>query len=191
MSDNEIVIEPVDTLRDEHETIERLLFGLEGIADHIRYDEKFPEKDVEEAIRIAVEFTDQCHTTKEELAVFPVLEDASPRVGKEVIRPLAMEHLTIRKLLSAIRNLIPLAARRDGPARVRLAKDLGLYTELVREHIRIEEERLLPEVARSLGRGKRAAIAAEFRRMEESEGDPERHRRFQDTIRRLVLNYCV
>ncbi|HKZ64262.1 MAG TPA: hemerythrin domain-containing protein [Thermoplasmata archaeon] len=188
--DDEIVIEPVDTLRDEHEIIERLLFGLEGIADRIRYDVKFPEEDIEEGIRIAAEFTDGCHTTKEE-ALFPILAKASPNVGNAMVQELTGDHLTIRKLLGAIRNLIPLAARRKGPARDRLARDLRLYTRLVREHIRTEEERFLPEVARRLGRRKRAAIAAEFRRMEEAEGDPGRNQRFQESIRYLVLNYCV
>ena len=183
--------EPNDTLRDEHEIIERLLFALDGLADHIRYDKDFPERDIEEALGIAVEFADWCHHAKEEFVLFPALRKASPRRGGEIARRLTSDHMAFRKLVKAMRNAVPLAAIEDGPPRAHLAKELGLYTRLVREHIRIEEQRLLPEVERSLGRRDRAAIAAEFDRLEKMEGEPGRHRRFEDAIRRLAVAYAV
>jgi len=178
-------MEPNAILREEHEAIEHLLAAVEGMGTRLRR-EPLPKADLDAAMAAITEFADQCHHAKEEKVLFPALAQASPKVGAELARRLTSDHRAFRKLVGDTRALLP---RTDTASRQQLSKNLLTYARLLREHIRIEEEQLLPEVERSLDAGARERIAMEFDRVEEAEVGPGVHERHHEAIHRLAHTY--
>lgn len=180
--------EPNEGLKSEHEAIGELLVVLEGLAERMPGGAILPRGDLERAMAVVVELADRCHHAKEEEVLFPALAKASPEEGAELARRLTSDHRAFRKLVQPIRRLIPLAET-NGGSRTQLTKNLISYTRLLREHIRIEEEMLFPEVERTLGATERARIAEEFERIEEEEIGTGMHDKYHDIIRALAQVY--
>ena len=180
--------DPSETLREEHAAVEHLLAAIDGLAEHVRKSGQVPAKDFERAMTVVTEFADRCHHAKEEKVLFPALSRASPKVGAEIARRLTSDHKAFRQLVASTRDLMPKA---DEPqARSLLVKNLGTYTRLLREHILVENEQLLPEVARSLTPAERARIAEEFERVEEAEVGRGMHEKYHVMIHALADKYA-
>lgn len=181
--------EPSATLRFEHDAIQVLLSVLDGMAHRLRVNEAVPREDLDDAMTVVVEFADRCHHAKEEQVVFPALRKASPEIGADIARRLTSDHQAFRKLVRAMRDLCPKARTRKS-ARVQLAKYFSTYIRVLREHIRIEEEQLLPEVDRSLAPAQRAEFAERFDRVEAEEIGWGMHEAYHAMIHRLAESYA-
>ena len=179
-----------EVLLSEHEAIEELLGAIEGMAARMRNGAGVPTGDLEEAMWVVVGFADRCHHAKEERVLFPTLARASPPVGAEIARRLTSDHVAFRKLVGAIRELIP-KARKDKASRNLLVKDLDTYARLLRQHIEAEHEQLFPEVERAIDPDAEARLAAEFERVEVEEIGAGMHDRFRATIRRFADLYAA
>jgi len=182
------MIDPTATLRSEHVAIEGLLTVLEAMAKRLAANEPVPREDLLDAMTVIVEFTDRCHQIKEEDLVFPALSSASPMVGADMARRLTNEHRTLRRLVASMRELLPRASATK-TARAQLGKDLRTYSRLLREHIRIEEETLLPEFDRTVGATERTRIAREFDRLEREDVGWGLHEAYAAIIHRLRESY--
>lgn len=177
---------PSEELRHEHDAILDLLKAVDGLAETVAKD-TLPREDLQRALTVMVEFADRCHHGKEEEVLFPALREASPHRGAELARRLTSDHQAMRKLVASIQDLLP---RADRPAaRRQLAKNLTTYPRLLREHIRIENEALLPEVEASLSSEEQARIARAFERVEEEEIGPGKHEEYHGIIHDLVRRY--
>ncbi len=137
---------------------------------------------------VITEFADRCHHAKEEVVLFPVLVKASPETGADLARRLTSDHRAFRKLVGSTRELLSRAEDDEG-SRGQLAKNLDTYTRLLREHILIENEQLLPEIERSIAPEERARLAEEFERVEREEVGPGMHARYHEMIHRLGHKY--
>ena len=188
--EEEMTQEPDDVLRSEHELIETLLFAVDGIAARVGSEEPFPREDVKKAMVVMVEFVDQCHHAKEERFLFPALSENSPGKTKELTRRVSSDRRAFRRLVAQMRTHLP-TAEADRRARRRLANELALYSRLVHNHVRIEEERILPEADRILGSAARRRMTARFERLEADERDAGRHARHQAMIRELAQAYAT
>lgn len=180
--------EPGDVLQHEHEAILTLVEALEGMVDRIRTADEVPEADLGQALEVIMEFADRCHHGKEEEILFPALARASSE-GAELTRRLTSDHKAMRKLVGVIRELLPRATD-DDEARRQLAKNLATYPRLLREHIRIEDDRLLAETQRSLSPEERARVVREFERVEREEIGPGEHERYHALIQELADRYA-
>ncbi len=183
------MMEPNDVLREEHEAIELLLSAVEGMAGKLHEKGPYPRRDVETALSIVTEFADKCHHAKEERTLFPVLSKASPEVGAELARRLTSDHIAFRKLVGTMKEQT-VKGEKDDAARAQLAKNLGTYTRLLRQHIFIENTELLPEVERSIPEAERARLAAEFERIEETEIGAGVHEKYHRMIHKLADAYA-
>lgn len=180
--------DPGDALKIEHETIERMLAALEGMAARMEKDTDVARDDLLDAMMVIVEFADRCHQTKEEDVLFPALAKASPRVGTDIGRRLTDEHRTVRRLMISIRDLVPRALHtRSG--RQQLAKQIRAYVNGLREHMHIEESQLIPEMGRSFTAEERVRVAEELERVECEEVGRGMHDAYVAVINRLNKAY--
>jgi len=181
--------DPNEVLREEHEAIELLLSAVEGMAGHVHRGGAYPRKDVESALTIVTEFADKCHHAKEERTLFPALSKASPQVGAELARRLTSDHITFRKLVGTMKEQTA-KGETDEKVRALLVKNLDTFARLLREHIRIENAQLLPEVERSIPEAERARLAAEFERIEAEEIGAGVHEKYHHMIHKLADAYA-
>ncbi len=181
-------MEPNDVLREEHEAIELLISAVEGMAGVLHGKGTYPRKDLETALTIVTEFADKCHHAKEEKTLFPVLAKASPKVGAELARRLTSDHVAFRKLVGTMKEQTA-KGEADATVRALLSKNLDTYARLLREHIRIENTQLLPEVERSIPGAERARLSEEFERIEEQEVGAGVHEKYHGMIHRLAETY--
>jgi len=179
--------DPSGVLRSEHEAISHLLDSLDGIAGRIRADDVVPKDDLLDAMIVASDFADRCHQGKEEDVLFPALVKASPR-GPEIVGRLTAEHMSLRKLIDAIRMTIPDTSTRKA-ARKSLVRSLTAYSKLLREHMRLEHQVLLPEVERAIPKEERARIAQAFVRVERDIIGLGMHAAYDSIIQRLAAEY--
>ncbi len=180
--------EPGEILIREHQEIRRLLSALDGMADFIRRKDALPDEYMEKAVAVVAEFADKCHHGKEEKALFPAISKASPNAGAELARRLTSDHRAFRKIVESMVELIPDATiKRD--SRTLLAKHVSTYSRLLREHMRVEEEQLVPEVEGAIEPAKRKEIAREFERMDEESMGRGGHQKYVDIIDELAKAY--
>jgi len=176
-------------LKEEHEAIELLLSSVEGMAGTLNGKGAYPRKDLESALTIVTEFADKCHHAKEERTLFPVLSKASPKVGAELARRLTSDHIAFRKLVGTMKEQTS-KGETDETVRALLSKNLDTYARLLREHIRIENTELLPEVERSIPEAERHRLAAEFERIEAEEIGAGVHDKYHHMIHKLADAYA-
>ena len=151
----------IDVLRDEHRRIERILTVLDGVASRIEHGGDAPAY-VEELLEFFRLFADARHHMKEEDRLFPVIaaHGFSPDYG--VVDALKHQHELGRTHVRDMRaHLAALRAgdRRAGDAFVASAH---AYAELLRVHIRMEDEDLYPDVASRLTPEEERALAELF-----------------------------
>jgi len=183
------VEEPNDVLDEEHKAIELLLKAADGLAVRLRTEPAYPRKDLDAVATVITEFGDKCHHGKEERALFPALSAASPKVGAELARRLTSDHRAFRQIVGTMRGQIPAAEGSKGE-REKLAKNLGTYAKLLREHIGVETKQLFPEVLRALPPAQRGEIAEAFERIEREEIGLGAHERYHGMIHALAETYA-
>ncbi len=183
------MMQPSEVLKEEHVVIEHLLAVLDGMAERLDEGHAVPAKDLESALRVVVEFADQCHNAKEEKALFPVLERYSPDEGKLLARRLHGDHEAFRHLVRAMREAILEVVARDPEATKMFTKNARTYATLIREHIAKETELLLPLMDRAIPAGDMAKLAAEFDRIEREETGAGVHARYEHTVHALAERY--
>lgn len=183
-----IMEDPNEILRSEHEALQALLSVLDDMAKRLAANQLVPREDLNDAMMVVVEYADRCHCTKEELVLFPILATASPKAGAEITRRMAEEHRGLRRLVRGIQEILPRGSMTTS-ARVELGRILASYVQLLRDHIRIEEELLFPEVDRSIPRPDRARILREFERVEREEVGWGMHAAYHSIIHRLGEAY--
>ncbi len=181
--------EPSEILREEHEVIEHLLHVLGAMASEVERGARVPRGDLEATLEVIVNFADKCHHAKEERVLFPALAKASPKEGALLVRRLEGDHRAGRKLVGAMREALPGVVEGKAASRKSFAKSARTYVGLLEAHIAAETDRLLPLVDSAIPPGERAALAADFERIEHEETGAGLHERYEGTIHHLADVY--
>lgn len=165
-----------DELDHDHRAIEEVVALL---ADAVR------NADAERAFALGAwaldffrHFADACHHTKEEQALFPLLEARGiPKQGGP-IGMMLFEHSEGRRLLA------DLAAALVALDRSRFDAAAGSYCALLRVHIAKEREVLFPMGARRLSAADDDALIVRFAEIERGAGGAALHRRLHGELAR-------
>jgi hemerythrin-like domain-containing protein len=168
---------PTAELTHEHEVVLLVVAAMEREAARIRAGEQIDGDAVEKMVTFTREFTDGCHHTKEEQALFPLLSEKVPMAVSPVNAMLA-EHEMGRGHVRTISEALPEAGTGDPFAALTVAGGLEGYAGLLRAHIGKENKVLFPLAERSLGAADKAALAAEFERVEREETGEGVHERY-------------
>jgi hemerythrin-like domain-containing protein len=174
-------------LRDEHEGVLAMLDSIDSIARDAETGTEPDGAELDSILDFLRTFVDRCHHAKEEEFLFPALRAAGPMSEGPVAQMLA-EHDMGRKYVAEMGEAR--ASIGQGTAvRLRFAKAARGYSELLRSHIRKENEVLFPLADRLIGAEKADSLYAEFEAVEEERIGHGRHQAFHALIEELAQRH--
>ncbi len=172
---------PTDVLKSEHRVIEQVLNCLEKIADRAAAGE-FDRDSAQEAIDFLKNFADRCHHGKEEMQLFPLLEERGFDREHGPTGVMCDEHVEGRALISGMVDGVTSAA----PHAAKLFADHARrYIELLRVHINKEDHCLFAMADRVLSPADQEVLMARFDKVEEEDmgqGTHEHYLRIADAL---------
>jgi hemerythrin-like domain-containing protein len=126
-------------LMDEHRGFSSMLDVLDAVAGRLERGEPVPMPMLVDVLDFFERFTDRHHDKEEEM-LFPLLAKHGIGADQTVVSVLVSQHEAGRVYGTKMRKELKRLQQRDPSAASALAADARAYTELIREHIRIEDE---------------------------------------------------
>ena len=164
-------------LMEEHRYILRCLEVISEMADCVANGEVVDDRDVDCALEFLRAFGDRHHQEKEEAILFPALMKASHDEEHACICQITFEHNQQRSLLEGIEEAL---RTHKGNDFVYYARRLA---ELVRDHIRCEEQEVFSRADRILSAEDDDRIARELAAYD----SPHLTERLRELLKRLVV----
>lgn len=170
---------PTDTLRNEHEVIQRVLDVMERAASILEADGTVPQELLPSAIDFVRVFADGCHHAKEEGTLFPRMkEHGIPEQGGP-LGVMLQEHEMGRAYIRELEQAI----ERDDSAQI--IEAIRGYVSLLRDHIAKENDILFPMAERVLSADEQARLMEDFERAEREQSGPDVHERYVALVDQL------
>lgn len=174
---------PTDVLRHEHDVILRVLDGIEREVANIRSGGRHDPEWTGKVVAFIREFADRWHHGKEERHLFALLVERGMSKEGGPVGVMLREHDLGRSHVAAVAAEL---AKPGGGEAGPVADALEDYVDLLRNHIRKENDVLFPMADRLLGDADRAELAAAFERVErEASGDGAR-KKFHEFAREFT-----
>ena len=173
-----------EVLRQEHQTIKGALGYAERIAAKIDHGEEASRDGVARLMEFIHLFVEQCHHSKEEQILFPLLEKKGIPAEGGPLGVMLLEHDRARGLIeemsaAAGNGLAPVSAKRWMQA----AWD---YSDLMHDHFYKEEEMLFKMADRVLSQEEQTAIAGAFKLLDSEKIGPGKHEQLQMMMEELI-----
>lgn len=150
-------------IRDEHLAIAAVLYALRGLARRMRAEEEPPDLPLLHAmLDYIVEYPDRWHHPKESRYLFAALREADRRAAR-LIDELEREHRDGDRHIAGLQREVAALERGSAGAIASFAQAVEAYAAMQWEHMRKEEDVLLPMAERALGASDWRRIAAAFR----------------------------
>ena len=176
-------MKPLEELRHEHLLIRRMLDVLDVVRDEVNRAPADTTGSLRDAIRFFRGFA-ECHHSKEENGLFPVLSPKNATVANGPLRVLSSEHDAGRTMIQDIEAHLPGIEEGDLDSQEAVARALTLYVRMLRKHIEKEEDILFP-LAEVLIAGKdEDSIEEQFLKIESAMG-PGAHATFEAIVESL------
>ena len=152
----------VRIIRDEHLAIASVLYGLRALARRMRGGEEPPDLPLLHAmLDYIVEYPDRWHHPKESRYLFAALRECNADANR-LIDVLEQEHRDGDRHIAELKRALAAFERGEREAMQMFAEAVEAYAEMQWEHMRKEEDVLLPLAERSLDAGDWQRIAAAF-----------------------------
>jgi hemerythrin-like domain-containing protein len=128
------------SLRRDHELIEKVIKAMETTTQLLVNGKQIPESILLPVIDFSKNFTDVCHHSKEENALFPALEQAGMPRNMGPIAMMLIDHERSRE----IGKHMEVSAKEylDSGNSTNLVNDMKQYTEHITEHLWKENNKL-------------------------------------------------
>lgn len=166
----------LNVLMDEHRGFSTMLDVLDALAGRLERGAEVSIPMLTDVLDFFENFTDRHHDKEEEM-LFPLLANHGIGPDQTVVSALMFQHEAGRVYGTKMRKQLLRLTQGDPTAAAALAAEARGYTELIREHIRIEDEYFYKLADQVLTEAEREAIVERFR---ESPGNraaqPERDR---------------
>ena len=178
--------EAISIIRDEHRSIAAVLHGLLHLVDAIEAGTMEPDFELLGAMMNYIEaFPERLHHPKEDSHLFRTLRQRDPETVA-LLDELETEHIKGRGLLVELAAALAHFRELGHPALEPFARALRSYASFHWDHMRKEEDLVLPRAATILSADDWKAIDDAFR----SNSDPlvgvEARQEFRDLFRRIV-----
>jgi len=160
---------PIELLMHEHEIILMVLGAAEREAQSIQDTGQIHADKVEQMVDVIRNFADRCHHAKEEDLLFVRMQERGIPTQGGPIGVMLMEHVEGRRLVKAVAEALPDAAKGDPQAVAAVRDNLLGYTRLLRAHINKEDNILYPMAERILTPEDQQWLVEEFDRVEAEE----------------------
>ena len=131
---------PTTHLRKDHDLIEKVISAMQITVGLLKDGKKVPESILLPTIDFAKNFTNVCHHSKEEDALFPALGQMGMPTNMGPIRMMIMEHETTKKITEKIEEFAKTYLDAGDPSN--LIECIELYIEHVKAHLWKENNRL-------------------------------------------------
>jgi hemerythrin-like domain-containing protein len=161
----------LDFLMDEHRAFGTMLDVLDAMAAKLARGNDVPLDMLTDVVDFFERFSNQHHMQEEHL-LFPLLAKHGIGADQTVVSALTSQHEAGR--MYGARMRVEVGLMRDGASGVAasFASDAAAYSELIREHIRIEDEYFYALADRVLTPAEHERIAAQ---LERAANDPAAH----------------
>ena len=180
---------PIDQLKEEHQGVLRMLDILESVCGRLEEGTEADLSNLDRILEFLKVFVDTCHHAKEEECLFPALEEAGIPREAGPIRVMLMEHAEGRERIREMTEALAALHGGDRSAARAFAENARAYGELLRSHIRKEDDVLFPMAEDCLSEGKRKELAEEFEKVEEERVGHGRHEAFHAMMEELGSIY--
>jgi hemerythrin-like domain-containing protein len=151
----------LNVLMDEHRGFSQMLDVLDAIAGRLEHGVDVPMAMLVDVLDFFENFTDRHHDKEEEM-LFPLLAKHGIGPDQTVVSALMFQHEAGRVYGAKMRSELLRLQQGDATAAAALAADARGYTELIREHIRIEDDYFYKLADQGLTEAEHAAIVETF-----------------------------
>jgi hemerythrin-like domain-containing protein len=180
---------PIEDLKAEHRGIETALRILKRIAAEI--EKPGAVEDAEAMVEFFKGFADTCHHAKEEEFLFPVLEEIGVSRNGGPIGLMLAEHEQGRRYVRDMQAALGTLKAGKEDAVVGLRDAAAGYIDLLRRHIRKEDEVLFEIAAERLSKARLTRLAEAFDRLEQERIGPGRHDAYHEMLAELGRKYAL
>jgi len=151
----------LELLMDEHRGFSAMLDVLDAVAGRLDRGSAVPMPMLVDVLDFFDRFADR-HHDKEETLLFPLLAKHGIGPDQTVVSVLMSQHEAGRVYGMKMRQELKRMQQGDPSAAAALVSDARGYTELIREHIRIEDEYFYKLADRVLTAAEHAALVEQF-----------------------------
>jgi len=151
----------LEVLMDEHRGFKKMLDVLDAMADRLARGAEVPLPMLADALDFFEVFTDR-HHDKEEETLFPLLARHGVGSDQTVVAALMTQHEAGRVYGAKMRAALTMMQAGEPGAASELAQQARGYTELIREHIRIEDEYFYKLAGQLLTLAEQESVLAKF-----------------------------
>jgi hemerythrin-like domain-containing protein len=176
---------PIEVLMHEHEIILMVLGKAEQEAQRMQESGQVNAEKAEQMVDFIRNFADRCHHAKEEDLLFVRMRERGMPVEGGPIGVMLMEHVEGRRLVKAVAEALPDAAKGDAQAVAAVRDNLRGYVRLLRAHIGKEDNVLYPMADRMLTAEDQQWLANEFDRVEAEEMGSGVHEKYHEMAHSL------
>jgi hemerythrin-like domain-containing protein len=179
-----------EVLVDEHRGFKAMLTVMEAVAGRLHEHAQVPRAMLADLLDFFEMFTNG-HHEREENVLFPMLERHGMTGEATVITALLTQHDTGRMYCRKMRADLARLDAGDASAAEDLSAHAAGYCELIREHIRIEDDYFYRLASELLTDTERQAIVAEFSGLGQSGPHPQKARflRMMDEFPQVVAGW--
>jgi hemerythrin-like domain-containing protein len=162
---------PTHTLKHEHRIIEQAIRALEGICTRLELGEQIPIEALVHALDFVQIYADRFHHEKEELHLFPALQQNGMQVEGGPLGFLKHEHQIERKLLIDLGIAVASYRNGDGEARHQIIDLARNYSRHLLSHMRREDAILFTLAEEILDEPTKTSINYAFAKAEHGLGE--------------------
>ena len=151
----------LEVLMEEHRWFTAMLDVMDAIAERLDRGAAVPSPMLADVLDFFETFTDRHHDREEE-TLFPLLAKHGMGSDQTVVRALMSQHEAGRAYGGKMRTALTRLQAGDPGAASDLATNATGYTELIREHIRIEDEYFYKLADKLLTLAEQESVVARF-----------------------------
>ena len=186
-------MDAIETLMNEHRTIERAIDALVSFADEVRRktnDDRADKVELGRFVTFIREFADACHHGKEEDILFAAMVEAGFSRQSGPIAVMLMEHDLGRTHVRALAGLSAQEAAWSVEDRQRLGEAAHGYADLLRAHIHKEDAILYPMAEQRLPPEALRRVSADCDAYEAKKMGSGEHERLHGLAEELVARHA-
>ena len=160
----------IDHLQHDHQVIQQVVAGISAVADLLEAGHPLDTAVLFDVVQFLRIFAGSCHHAKEELFLFPLIQQHVNAQGSRELHALENEHRRAAELVERLAGIASIYIQNPVVLRPRLISVLRSLAELYPAHIWKEEHLLYPVAAHELARSEQHDLTDQFERHEAEVG---------------------
>lgn len=156
----------IQELKHDHQVIQQVAAGMSAVAELLESGKQVEPGILADLVQFLSIFAGQCHHTKEEKYLFPLLETKANAGAHRELRTLEEEHRMVAQLLHELAKVSAAYLQNPLVLRHRLAAVLRHLAEIYPAHIWKEDYLLFPMAHQALSEAEQDHLKEKFEEVE-------------------------